>query len=236
MAAQDAMMDFFQKVISEKQPVKLYNTYRGFPVSYEAYIMAVDQGYVAVQVHEYQAVSMALEGKTHIQSDSWPEFIRANVVAVDVVKKQAVLTEFEGAGDAIGKRTTIRVQPNEPLEAEIYDGKRRIGGKIADISNTGVGIFTFAAYIYGDLSFEKDKVVFVEFRLPSTDAAVRFQGIVTTVVDQKGTYLHRLGVKIFPESEQKPLLEAYIAARQQETSRELELIYTSMCQEKAKRG
>jgi PilZ domain len=236
MADQDEMMNFFQKVISEKQPVKLYNTYRGFPVSYEANIMAVDQGYVAISVHEYQAVSMALEGKTFIQSELYPEIVRASVVAVDVVKKQAVLTEFEGAGDEIGKRSTTRVHPNEPLEAEIYDGRRRIGGKIADISTHGVGLFTFAAYIYGDLSFEKDKEVYIDFRLPNTDSIVRFQGVVTSVVDQKGTYLHRLGLKIFPSAEVKPLLEAYIATRQEETLRELKLIYTSMCQEKEKQG
>jgi len=233
MNTQDEMMRNIHELHAAGKTIKLLNTYRGFPVSYDATILAVDQGYVAARVHEYQAVSMALEGKTHLQSDLLPEVIRATVVAVDVVKRQAVLTEFEGVGNAVGKRADIRVHPNEPLDAEIYDGQRRIGGKIADISTSGVGVFTFAAYIYGDLSFEKDREVFIDFRLPNADAIIRFHGVVTSVVDQKGTFLHRLGAKIFPGPDAKPLLESYIAARQDETLRELKLIYESMCQEKA---
>ena len=233
MDAHDQMLKLFQELQAAGSPVRLLNTYRGFPVAYDATILSIDKGMVACRVHEYQAVSMALEGVTHIQSERLPETVRASVMAVDVVKKRAVLTEFEGADSAIGKRESIRVQPNEPLDAEIYDGRRRIGGKIADISSTGVGVFTFAAYIYGDLSFELNKEVYVDFRLPNAEAITRFQGVVTSVVDQKGTSMHRLGVKIFPNPEVQPLLESYIQTRKEETARELSLIYASMSQGKA---
>jgi hypothetical protein len=232
MAEQDDLLSLFQELQATESPVKLLNTYRGFPVSYEATILTIDQGMLACRVHEYQAVSMALEGITHLQHERLPETVRASVMAVDVVKKRAVLTEFERAGSAIGKRESIRVQPNEPLDAEIYDGRRRIGGKIADISTTGVGVFTFAAYIYGDLSVELNKEVTVDFRLPNTEEIGRFQGVVTSVVDQKDTSMHRLGVKMTPNPKLQPLLEDYIRTRQEETARELSLIYTSMSHSK----
>jgi hypothetical protein len=147
MDMNDEMMVQFQKILETRQPLTLLNTYRGFPINYPATLLAVDQGYVAMSVHEYQAVAIALEGKTHIQCDLLPQVIRGTSVAVDVVKKRAAFTELTGVGDAVGKRASIRVQPSEPLDAEIYDGRRRIGGKIADISTSGVGVFTFAAYI-----------------------------------------------------------------------------------------
>lgn len=236
MEPHDNVMRMFHMLLSAGEPLTLLNNYRGFPVAHKATILTLEQGYVAIGIHEHQAVSMALEGKTFIQNGRLPEVVRASVMAVDVVKKRAVLTEFEPAGGEIGKRKTIRVFPREPLEADIVDGRRRLSGKIADISTSGVGVFTFAAYVYGDLSFELDKEVFVDFRLPTTDSVVRFHGVVTSVADKQDAHLHRLGVHIFPNPEIQPLLDAYVQQRKEETERELTLIYQSMCQEKVIQG
>lgn len=232
MVPHDEMMQRFGEMLKTRRPVHLYNTYRGFPISYPAEVRAISEGYVALSVHEHQAVSMALEGRTYIRSDLLPEIVRAQVVNVDVVTKQAVVTEFSGAGRSIGQRAYIRVHPNEPIDAEIYDGQRRIGGKVSDISSKGVGIFTFAAYIYGDLAFEQGKDVFIDFRLPNMERIVRFKGVVTSVVHPEGTFLQRLGLRIYPDPEVEALLQEYITQRQEETERELRLIYESMCQEK----
>lgn len=236
MEPHDNVMRLFHMLLSAGEPLTLLNNYRGFPVAHKATILELEQGYVAIGIHEHQAVSMALEGKTFIQNGRLPEVIRASVIAVDVVKKRALLTEFESAGSEIGKRKTVRVFPRDPLDADIYHGRRRLSGKIADISKDGVGVTTFAAYVYGDLSFGLDKEVFVDFRLPTTDAVVRFQGVVTSVTDKQDDHLHRLGVHIFPNPDVQPLLEAYIHQRQVETERELTLIYQSMCQESAVQG
>jgi hypothetical protein len=236
MQLQDNVMRLFHMLLSAGEPVTLLNNYRGFPVEHKAAILTLEQGYVAIGIHEHQAVSMAIEGKTFIQNSRLPEVIRAAVMAVDVVKKRAVLTEFEPAGADIGRRKEIRVFPREPIEADIYDGRRRLNGKIADISTSGVGVFTFATYIYGDLSFEVDREVFVDFRLPTTDAVVSFQGVVTSVADKQDARLHRLGVHIFPNPEVQPLLDGFIQNRKEETERELTLIFQSMSQDRAAKG
>ena len=236
MEPQDQVMGLFHKLLNAGEAVTLLNNYRGFPVAHNATILMLEQGYVAIGIHEHQSVCMALEGKTHIQSSWLTEVIRSTVIGVDVVKKRAILTEFEPAGPEIGKRKATRVYPSEPLEADIYDGRRHLSGKIADISTTGVGVFTFAAYIYGSLSFELDKEVYVDFRLPTTDAIIRFHGVVTSVSDKQDAHLHRLGLHIFPNPDVQPLLEAYIQKRQVETERELTLVYKSMCQEKSTQG
>jgi hypothetical protein len=236
MEPQDKVMRLFHMLLSAGEPVTLLNNYRGFPVAHIATILTLEQGYVAIGIHEHHAVSMAIEGKTFIQSSWLPEVVRASVMAVDIVKKRAVLTEFEPGGNDIGKRSAIRVFPRDPLEADIYDGRRRLSGKIADISTSGVGVFTFATYVYGDLSFELDKEVYVDFRLPTTDAVLRFQGVVTSVADKQDAHLHRLGVHIYPNPEVQPLLDSYIRQRQEETERELTLIFQSMCQERVAQG
>mgnify|MGYP001765674280 CR=1 FL=1 len=138
----DNVMRLFHMLLSAGEPVTLLNTYRGFPVEHEATVLTLEQGYVAIGIHEHQAVCMALEGKTFIQNRRVPEVIRAVVMAVDVVKKRAVLTEFEPAGTDIGRRKEARVFPREPLEADIFDGRQHVSGMVADISTSGVGVFT----------------------------------------------------------------------------------------------
>ena len=111
MTEQGEIMGIFTTLISKQRSVTLYNTYRGVPFSYEAEILAADEGNVAARVHRYQAVSMALEGRTYIHTSVLPEIIRANVVEVDFRKKQAILDEFTPVGDHVGKRIGVRVQP-----------------------------------------------------------------------------------------------------------------------------
>jgi len=228
----DDVMKQFDDIATQEKPLRLINAYRGIPISYEGYIVTINQGYVALKVHPYQATCMALEGKTHVQSDLLSEVYRAKAVAVDVLKSQAILTEFMGAGTTVGHRMTARVQPREPIDAEIYDGEHRIPGKLADISPSGVGVFTFATYIYGDLSFEKGGKVFVDFRLPIADAIVRCQGKITSLVHQPGTFLHRLGMQIVATPSSEPVLQQYVAMRQEELLDELKRVYKSMYQDK----
>ncbi len=236
MAQQDNVTRILDLLREQRKPVRLINTYRGIPINNDARIITISQGYVAFGVHEYQAVCMTLEGKTFVQGDLLSEVYQARAVAVDVLTRQAILTEFAGVGNTVGKRMAVRVQPKEPVDVEIYDGKRRIPGKLADISSTGVGVFTFATYIYGELSFEKSENVFIDVRMPVSDAILRFEGKISSVVHQKGTFLHRLGVKLLPNPATDQPLLLYITQRQEEILRELKAIYDTMAQDKEKRS
>jgi hypothetical protein len=235
MAQQDDIARSFGLLLEQRKPVRLINTYRGIPITNDARIITISQGYVAFNVHEYQAVCMTLEGKTYLQAQLLPEVYQARAVAVDVLTRQAILTEFSGVGNSVGKRMATRVQPKEPTDVEIYDGKRRIPGKLADISTSGVGVFTFATYIYGELSFEKSENVFIDVRMPASESILRFEGKITSVAHQKGTFLHRLGVKLLSNPATDPALSQYVSQRQDEVLRELRAIYETMAQDKEKR-
>lgn len=235
MTNQGELINIFSSLRNEQKPVTMYNTYRGLPFNYDADILAVEQGNIATRVHRHQAISMAMEGCTHLHASTFPQVIRANVVEVDFRKKQAVLNDFSAAGDSVGKRINVRVQPSESLEAEIYDGRRQIRGRIADLSANGMCIFTYSAYMYV-LSFGVNREVNVDFKPPSAEAIIRTSGVITNISDQQGSYLHRLGLKIFPSPEIEPLLEEYITKQQQAILQEMELTYHSMSQENAKQG
>ena len=228
MAAVDALMRGIEQIAAKKQPVVLLNTYRGIPVMHEAAVLSVNKGYVTVRVHPFQAACLALQGETYLKSDQLPGIYRAQAVAVDVPKDQAVITEFTDAGATIGKRGTTRVQPKEPLDVELYDGEHRFTGKLADISTAGMGILTLAAHIYGDLALSTGSLVSIDFRLPQSEELMQYQSKVASMVHKAGTFLHRLGLVLLPDPVMEFKLRQYLALRQDELLEELKRIHESM--------
>ena len=195
----DPVMSLFHEMASQSQPLTLLNTYRGIPINFPAQIIYVEQGYVAVKVVAYQAASLALDGSTFVQGELLPVTYHARAVTVNVVDREAILTEFTPAGDSIGKRSHIRVQPGEPVDTVIWAGDQSTIGKLADISSFGLGVYTFATYFYGDIHFKKGQEISIEFNLPGSAKATVFQGTVTGILHQSATFLSRVGVQIKPE-------------------------------------
>jgi hypothetical protein len=235
MIDQDRLMAIFQYLSSENKVVKLYNTYRGLPLDMDTTILKVDQDMIIARLYGYQAVSMALEGKTHLMTPHLPETLRATVVDVDIKKKRAFLRDFTSIEGKIGMRKLVRVEPSETLEVQIYDGRQRIGGKVVDISGGGMCVYTFFAHLYG-LKFERDKEVLVDIKPPFADTPVRSKGIITRLISRRGTQLHRLGLKIYPSREVQELLDDYIIHRQRELMNEMEQNYLSLSRKRSRRG
>ena len=223
-------MSLFHEMAAKNQPLTLLNTYRGIPIDFPAQICQVEQGYVKVKVVAYQVACLALDNSTFIKGDQLPTTFQARVVAVNVSNHEATLTEFFPVDNSIGKRGHIRVQPQEPMDAEIRSGDQRTTGKLADISSFGLGVYTFATYFYGDIRFKKGEDIWIEINFPGSEIPTIFQGTVTSILHQSATFLSRVGVQIKPDSLDS-LLEQYVFSRQEEILQELELVYASMCKE-----
>lgn len=234
MLPPDEKMSKFQRLAEQGQPVKLINNYRGFPIISNANIEAIEDAFVTLKTFEYQAVCMALEGFTYLQHTTFPEVYRSTTVSVDIPARSAVVTEFTGVGNLIGKRTYIRVQPKDTIPVEVYNGEHRIPGKLADISTIGMGIYTLATFIYSRLDFREGDALYIDLKLPGAEMPVRLEGRVVNIIRQEGEYLHRLGVKILPHPEGEDWLRSYISIRQEEIMRELSMIYNSLRSEQLK--
>jgi len=224
-----------RELLEQEQPLILLNTYRGVPVVTTARITNLSSGYVAVNVHEYQAVCMSMEGTTHVQSDHLNHAYQAEAVAVDVLKKQAILTDFVPVEEGIGRRVSVRVRPENPMDVEISGEDFRINGKVADISTSGVGIYTLAAYVNGEMPIGQSDSVYVDVILPNNSRALRLPGEVTNLVYHEGNIIQRIGVRIDAESDQLADLQDYVSVREDEILRELKLIYETICRDSEKR-
>jgi hypothetical protein len=227
MADQAEWLRTFENLVLEKRPIKLLNTYRGLPLDTDVSILRIEEGKITTSVLSYHAVCMALTGQTYLYTNRLPETLKASVIKVDFKKKQAVLNDFTGTGQLIGKRRLARVEPSEALEVQIYDGKQHIGGKIINISSEGMCIVAYFANLYG-LKFQNDMKVLIDFKTPGAKKTMRAIGIISYISSTEGLALHRLGFKITPAPEIKPLLDEYISRRQIELMNEMEQKYISM--------
>lgn len=227
----DEILAWLQSFAENDQPVRLVNTYRGIPVAYNARVIAVGAGNAVFEVNEYQAVCLALEGKTHLHHPEMPEVLRARAVSVDVPLKGATLTEFVKAGKSLSSRLCTRVQPREPIDAEIRIERDFQPCQLVDISLNGVGVITLGTYTYGELGVDKGTRVQLYFTLPPMHTPVQLAGQVTSVVDTENPLQHRLGCKTFPDNLVDNLLLEYVALRRDELMRELSMVYATMRRE-----
>lgn len=235
MSSQAEWMRTFENLVLENKPIKLLNTYRGLPLDTDVTILGIEEGKITTSVLSYHAVCMALAGQTYLYSSRLPQTLKANVIKVDFKKKQAVLCDFSATEHIIGKRRLARVEPSDALEVYIYDGKQRIGGKLINISSEGMCIVAYFANLYG-LKFKNDLQVFIDFKPPNIEKTIRSMGIITYLTSKEGLSIHRLGMKIIPSPEIKPLLDDYIARRQIELMDEMEQKYLSMKGKVSERG
>lgn len=224
-----------RELAQNEQPLILLNTYRGVPVVTTARIINVSSGYVAVSVHEYQAVCMSIEGNTHVQSDYLSQAYQAEAVAVDVLKKQAILTDFVPVEEGVGKRVNVRVRPENPMDVEISGDDFSISGKVADISTSGVGIYTLAAYVFDEMPAEPGAPVFVDIKMPKTPHTLRLPGKVSNLIYREGNIIQRIGVRIDAGAELAMELQNYVSVREEAILHELELIYETMRRDSEKR-
>lgn len=230
----DQILAWLQDYANNSQPVRLINSYRGIPIAYSARVISIGAGNAMFAVNEYQAVCLTLDGKTIIQHPESHEALRARVISVDVPQKEATLTEFINTSRPLGNRLCTRVQPREPIDAEIRVGKYLVPCQLVDISLNGVGVITLETYTYGDLGIDKRSRVQFYFTLPPTHAPVRLAGQVTSVVSTEDSRQHRLGCKTFPENNVDLILLEYVALRRDELMRELSMLYTTMRREQLK--
>jgi len=133
--------------------IKLLNTYRGLPISYDAKISLVNETEVHVTSNKMQIACLYHQRETFIQNEKLPFTIRSQVMSLNLAKEDAALSDFEVAENNIGKRMNIRVEPEGILIGVIqFKGyPTKVIAPIFDISIYGVSVhiedFLFPARI-----------------------------------------------------------------------------------------
>lgn len=210
------------------QPVLLLNMFRGIPISREARISIISQGYIVLDCDPLQAVCITIEKRTYIQSDFLPVTVRAFPISVDVPKHSVVLHRFANAERTLNERLSLRVQPKEPIKVTVYKKGTPIPTSVADISSRGVGIYSFSTFTDENIDFSRNEPVEIAFILPNFKLQVQLKGKVCNINKQQGTIFTRIGVQTLPDSATEKALDNYIKTRQNEIMEELHRTHEMM--------
>ncbi len=230
MEMPEEVLDELKQIAQTQQSLTLLNEYEGVPISYETVIRSLAQSAATFGVHKYQAVCLALEGETVLQSKLLSLAIKARVVTVDVAAGTATLTDFTPAAYTVGRRQAIRLRP-QPL-VEVYLENLSLRGRLLNVSVSGLGIHLPLPSSVAEPDFQMNPDVWIRLQLPTQESPVKLEGRVAHSTFRNGAYT--LGVDLVSEADTQRMLENYIAQRQTAVTQELETLYNRFCADQLK--
>ncbi len=224
----NAILKYFWAIFQQQETVMLLNLFRGLPVSFPARINVISQSSIGLSIHPYQAVCIAIEKRTYIQSTLLPFAVMAYPMALSIKNEEVVLGRLTIDNHFV-RRNAMRVQPKEPIRVEIHVGQEMISGTLSDISVKGLGLFVFGAYISEKMQAEKGQSILLKFKLPESGKEpaqeISIEGQLTSFVHDNSTLNNRMGIRTVPDSQVESQLMAYIRNRRTEIMDELEQVY-----------
>ena len=143
------LLRLLQQIAQNQSRIRLLNIYKGLPISYDTNILSVGASEIQVPGSKSHIACLYYQGESYVQGDELPFIIRSKVKALNLAQDYAVLSGFEVIQNNIGKRSQIRVEPDELLAASIqfkgsaYD----FMAPIVDISTNGASVF-FESYAF----------------------------------------------------------------------------------------
>ncbi len=223
-------LSHLKRIAHFRQIIMLLNYYDGVPVSYEASVQSFDLPTVTLNVHPHQAVCLALDGHTVIQSEPLALAVQARVVLVDVVARTANLAEFAPTTYTIRRRQAVRIELNQPVDVELFVENRSIGGRLENISLLGLSMSLPASQIYFDpwIIFQIGAAIRVRLQLPQAAFPFELTGMISHGVLRESRYV--LGVHLSAEADTQPVIQGYLLQRQAQTVQALTVLYEQMCQ------
>lgn len=210
--------------------VRLFNTFRGVPISYPGVVAAATRKTAQIQTHKNQLVAAQEEGTTLVTSPAVSRVLKGRLKGLDWPQQAVHLEEFEAFQGTLGQRTCIRIGVTESLRVEVEWQGKSLRGLIQDLSVGGVGVSLTSFSVGQEILFSTVPLTFFlpgkSASLPARGGArgelhsVEASGDVVGVVPSDHNVVLRIRFKRIL-APQRALLEQYIMQRQLNVLREL---------------
>jgi hypothetical protein len=163
----EPVLQFLKKHLQEKKDVRLLNIYKGVPISYDATVVDVNNLFARLKCNKYQIPSIFLENGAYIQGEDTEETIHAQLYQLDLERSEVVFTNLVPAGQGIGQRSQVRVEPEDSIWAAIKlkNSLSEVMAKVTDLSMGGLGIYLERYYFHPQL-FRPGTELTLSFDLP----------------------------------------------------------------------
>ncbi|MEG3639226.1 heme NO-binding domain-containing protein [Magnetococcus sp. PR-3] len=131
-----------KEILKRGGDIKLYNIYKGVPISYPGYLQKVHDNAVMVKASKTQLIAMQAEGMAFFSSPHVDMGLQGRVSRIDWNAQTAILDHIQYAEGAVGLRLSIRVEPSEEIPVKLRLGDRVIPGVMMDLSMGGCNLLT----------------------------------------------------------------------------------------------
>ena len=203
------------------QIVRLTRQYKGITLAQEARIVEVTPDTATLQATRSQRFPL-MEGDIHLHSQAFPRPVAARVRHINFEQGLLLLSDLAYADWK--KRQTERVQPQKPTYANLTYRRHTYRALIEDISIDGLGLLANRAIDPNDRLQVGGKVS-LKFQYTPEIAFSNLNGML--VYRQKvGLQLVKFGIHLYPDANEKQILEAIISQRREEILQELDQLYS----------
>jgi hypothetical protein len=213
------ILQFLQGMIG--QQFSFLNNYKEIPVSYNATLLSVENEMAEFAVHDYQAKVISMEKQTLIHSHAqspFPEDIIGEAFYVSTAKKLVILCKFGYARIRSDMRQFVRVQLDNPVEAELLFENGMIKGNVKDISIGGAAINIMSSEL---LVPGADITIFLKLPVDHNSSVLEV-GMSATIVKVIGDFApYTCFVEFHPEKHSQQHIAFYINQRQVQIIKEL---------------
>lgn len=213
------ILQFLSGMIGQK--FTFLNYYKEIPVSYDAKLLSVENEMAEFEIHEYQAKVINIERKALIYShpkSNVSEDMIGEAFYVNSQKKRAILCKFAYARIRSDMRRFVRVQLDNPVEADLIFEDDVLKGNVKDISLSGAAMSVMSTELL--VPGVNAKVI---LKIPESTGnsvvEVRAEATVVKIVGESAPYTCIIEIQSDKFSQQQ--ISHYINQRQVEIIREL---------------
>jgi hypothetical protein len=131
------------RLVEAQEKIRLLNIYKGVPIAYEAALAQAGESSLVFNTTPYQIVCMYRDKVTHLQCAALSGVVRAQVQALEPANLLAELCDFAPVPEGVGDRREVRVQPEEPLQSELFTPGmgEAFHAELADLSLEGLAVY-----------------------------------------------------------------------------------------------
>ncbi len=225
----EAILDNLRCHLREQRPIRLYNTYKGIPIVYEAEVAMVNPEYVGVVTHPFQTVCIKQERRTYIRTRAIPELIRAYPVSIDYTNKVVMLEQLKVPHSIttdlyhswISPTTKVKVE----MDSDLGDAHQ---GELMMLASFTENSLRVVVEVPNEVNYERQDEIQLTFKLPEGGDLVQVSGVIQSLTRLRNQEAHRMEVAGKAPLQDEVAILAYIARQEDRIMSELEKAYMKL--------
>jgi len=228
MNGQEEITSIFKNLANEERTVSLITVYKSIPLAFDAQCLRVENEIAFFKAHKYQMAVTVLVKRMFIQSSFFKEFVQANVSKMDPIKYTLGLNDFRLAGNSIGRRTLVRVEPDTSIPVMLQLKESTVRAELADISIGGISVYIDPFFLDNQESANKmvSSHCEVSLHLPSDNwKQIQLKCAIRNVIRDTISGRYRIGFQLYPNKESETMLSQYVTRCQASTIQEIKTLY-----------